>query len=79
MSHRSPRAFAPGASSRGLFPTAALLATIVPAHADRSPGEETDSIGLAGFVNGIRRTHGRSRGRMEPKRTGFRRAAGMIF
>ena len=32
--HRSSRAFVPGASSRGLFLAAALLATIVPARAD---------------------------------------------
>lgn len=32
--HRSSRAFVPGASSRGLFLAAALLATIAPAHAD---------------------------------------------
>jgi len=31
--HRSSRAFMPGASSRGLFLAAALLATIVPARA----------------------------------------------
>lgn len=32
--HRSPRAFAPGASPRGLFLAAALLATVVPARAE---------------------------------------------
>ena len=46
--HRSPRAFAPGASSRGLFPAAALLATVVPARADVTLKEATVSSGLAG-------------------------------
>ena len=50
--HRSPRAFAPGASSRGLFPAAALLATVVPARADVTLKEEMVSSGLAGFGNG---------------------------
>ncbi len=54
MMHRSPRAFAPGASSRGLFLAVALLAIVMPARADFTLKDETASSGLAGFGNGTR-------------------------
>ena len=53
--HRRPRAFAPGASSRGLFLAAALLAIDVPAHADDLLKEKPVSSELGGFLHGTGR------------------------
>ena len=50
--HRRPRAFAPGASSRGLLLAAAPLAIVVPAHADVTLKEQTVSSRLGGFGDG---------------------------